>query len=75
MITVVNEADTTQSAAVISGLDHLNGQKLVELYGDDEVQVKDGKLFTRLRPLQVKVFATSRKWETSNKKGRDYQGK
>lgn len=75
MITVVNEEDTTQSAAVISGLDHLNGQKLVQLYGDDEVQVKDGKFIARLRPLEVKVFATSRKWEATNKKGRDYPGK
>lgn len=75
MVIVVNEADTTQSAAVIGGLDHLNGQKLVELYGDDEVRVENGKFIARLRPLQVKVFATSRKWEASDKRGRDYQGK
>lgn len=75
MITVVNEGDTTQSAAVISNLDHLNGQKLVQLYGDDEVQVKEGKFVARLRPLEVKVFATSRKWEAVDKKGRDYPGK
>lgn len=74
MIAVVNEADTVQHAAVVSGLDHLNEQKLVELYGDEEVTVKNGKIITRLRPLEVKVFATSRKWETTNKKGRDYAG-
>ncbi len=75
MVAVVNEADTAQYAAVVSGLDRLNGQKLVQLYGDDEGQVKDGKFVVRLRPLEVKVFATSRKWEAVDKKGRNYPGK
>ena len=74
MVALVNESDTTQHAAVVSGLDLLNGQQLVELYGEDEVTVKNGKIFVRLKPFEVKVYATSRKWETADKKGRDYRG-
>ncbi|WP_343701418.1 hypothetical protein [Chitinophaga sp.] len=74
MVVIVNSADTSQLAAVVQDLHLLNGQQLVELYGTDEVQVKNGQFVTRLRPFQVKVFATGRKWETANKKGRDYAG-
>jgi hypothetical protein len=42
MVALVNESDTTQHAAIVSGLDLLNGQQLVELYGEDEVTVKNG---------------------------------
>ena len=74
MVALVNESDTTQHAAIVSGLDLLNGQQLVELYGEDEVTVKNGKFFVRLKPFEVKVYATSRKWEVADKKGRDYRG-
>jgi hypothetical protein len=74
MVTLVNESDTTQMAALVEGLDQLDGYKLMELYGDEEVTVKNGRFITRLRPFQVKVFATSRKWEAADRKGRDYPG-
>ena len=74
MVALVNESDTTQHAAVVSGLDLLNGQKLVELYGEEETTVKDGSFVARLKPFEVKVFATSRKWEVADRKGRDYRG-
>ena len=74
MVAIVNESDTTQHAAIVSGLDILNGQKLVELYGEDEVIVKNGKFFARLKPFEVKIYATSRKWETADRRGRDYKG-
>jgi hypothetical protein len=74
MVALVNEGDTTQLATVVEGLNLLDGSKLQELYGDDEVTVKDGRFVTRLRPFEVKVFATSRKWEVTEKKSRDYTG-
>jgi hypothetical protein len=74
MVALVNESDTVQMAAVVDGLSLLNGYKLVELYGDDEVTVKNGKIIVRLRPFQVKVFATGRKWEVSDRTGRNYPG-
>jgi hypothetical protein len=74
MVALVNEGDTTQLATVVEGLNFLDGSKLQELYGDDEVTVKDGRFVTRLRPFEVKVFATSRKWEVTERKSRDYAG-
>jgi hypothetical protein len=74
MVALVNESDTTQHAAIVSGLDLLNGQQLVELYGEDEVTVKNGKIFVRLKPFEVKVYATRKKWETADKRGREYPG-
>jgi hypothetical protein len=74
MVALVNESDTTQMATLVEGLDHLDGYKLMELYGDEEVQVKNGRFITRLKPFQVKVFATSRKWEATDRKARDYPG-
>lgn len=74
MVVLVNSADTSQLAAVVQGLHLLDGQSLVELYGTEEVKIKNGSFVTRLRPFQVKVFATGRKWEAAIKKGRDYTG-
>lgn len=74
MVALVNESDTTQMGVVVEGLPHLNGHKLVELYGEDDVLVRNGKFTTRMRPFEVKVFATSRKWEATNKKGRTFAG-
>lgn len=74
MVVLVNESDTTQMGVVVEGLPHLNGHKLVELYGKDDVLVRNGKFITRMQPFEVKVFATSRKWEATNKKGRTYLG-
>lgn len=75
MVTLVNESDTAQHAVMVEGLGHLNGHQLVELYGEEEVEIRNGKFITRLRPFEVKVFATGRKWEANNQKGRDYSGK
>ena len=74
IVALVNETDTTQMGVVVEGLPHLNGHKLVELYGDDNVIVRNGKFITRMRPFEVKIFSTSRKWEAGNKKGRTYPG-
>lgn len=74
MVALVNETDTTQMGVMVEGLHHLNGHKLVELYGEDDVVVRNGKFVTRMRPFEVKIFATSRKWEGTFKKGRNYSG-
>ena len=74
MVALVNESDTTQHAAIVSGLDLLHGQQLVQLYGEDEIIVKNGKFVTQLKPFEVKVYATRRKWETADRRGRDYRG-
>ena len=57
----------------VTGLHELNGRNLELLYGIEKVTVEKGELITRIKPLEVKVFATSRRWETAMQKGRDFQ--
>jgi len=72
LIILVNEDDKMHMGVEVSGLDDLNGMDFVLLYGDETVTVNRGELVTRMMPYEVKVFATSRKWETDQRKGRDF---
>lgn len=72
LIILVNEDNKIQMGVEVSGLDDLNGMDFVLLYGDETVTVNRGELVTRMMPHEVKVFATSRKWETDRRKGRDF---
>ena len=47
-------------------------RELFDLYADESVTVDDGALFTRMPPYRVKVFATSRAFESDNRQGRDF---
>jgi hypothetical protein len=49
----------------------LNVYTLELLYGVEKVTVERNEFTTRIKPLEVKVFATSRKCETKEYKGRD----
>jgi len=69
MIAVINETDTYQMGVVVNGLKHLNGFKFKELYGDQEVTVSNEEIILRMKPREVKVFATSENWETARNKG------
>jgi hypothetical protein len=57
----------------VTGLDELNGRTLDLLYGSEQATVERGELITRIKPLEVKVFATTRRWETEQREGRDFQ--
>lgn len=72
IIVLVNEDDCRHMGVEVHGLNALNGRKLVELYGTDEVTIAHGELIARMEPLEVEVFATSRKWETKRREGRDF---
>jgi hypothetical protein len=72
LIIVVNETGMTQYGLEVSGLDDLNGMDFYLLYGDETVTVNRGEFVTRMKPFGVKVFATSKKWETEKRKGRDF---
>ncbi len=74
IIVLVNEHDDPKMGVEVRGLDHLNGEELKLLYGSEELEVRSGRIVTRLRPLEVKVFATDRKWESEDQQGRDYPG-
>jgi hypothetical protein len=58
----------------VKGLEALNGRQLQLLYGAESATVREGEFITRLMPLEVKVFATSRKWESAWPTGRGYAG-
>lgn len=74
IIVVINETDIYQMSVVVEGLNYLNGIKLTELYGNQELIVSNEEVVLRMKPREVKVFATGKKWETARLKGRDYPG-
>ena len=72
LVILVNEDDRRHMGVEVAGLEQLNGQPLELLYGIENTKVERGEFITRMMPFQVKVFATSRKWETARRAGRDY---
>ena len=73
LIVLVNEDNHPHMGVETTGLAKLNGLTLELLYGSETATVKRGGFVTRLKPGEVKVFATSRKWESSRRDGRDFQ--
>jgi len=68
IIVLVNEDRRPHLGIEITGIDDLNGRDLQLLYGDEKFHVERGELITRLTPLQVKVFATGRQWQSQQLK-------
>ena len=68
LIVLLNEDNQPHRGVELSGLAKLNGQTLELLYGSESATVKRGGFVTRLKPYEVKVFATNRKWENSRRK-------
>ena len=63
LVLLVNEDDTMQMGVEVSGLDDLNGMTFEQLGGDETVTIHRGELLTRLKPHEVKIFVTRRRWE------------
>ncbi len=72
LIALVNEDEHAHMGIEVTGLDALNGTKFVELYGEEQTVVSGGSFSTRIRPFEVKLFATHRKWETAQREGREF---
>lgn len=72
LIVLVNEDEHPHMGVEVTGLDALNGTEFVELYGEEKTIVSDGSFSTRIRPFEVKLFATHRKWETDRQEGRAF---
>lgn len=72
LIVLVNEDEHAYMGVEVTGLRALNGTEFVELYGDEKTAVSDGSFVTRMRPFEVKLFATHRKWETTQREGREF---
>ncbi|MEO9004618.1 MAG: hypothetical protein ABI288_07765 [Ginsengibacter sp.] len=75
MIAIVNDTDSILQNVAVKGLGKINGLKLVELYGNEEVIVNNQEVITRLKPREVKVFVTGKRWESGKwENGRKYRG-
>lgn len=74
LMVLVNEDDRAHMGVELSGISGLEGKELVSLYGEERARVKGGELVLRMQPLEVKVFATSRAFETDQRIGREYAG-
>ncbi len=73
LIALVNEDNHAHMGVELTGLRKLNGQTLELLYGSETASVNRGGFVTRLKPYEVKVFASSRKWESARRNGRDFE--
>ena len=73
VIILVNEDNRTYMGVEVTGIGPLNGRDLELLYGVEKITVEQGELITRIKPFEVKVFATNRRWETRLREGRDFQ--
>ncbi len=74
LVILVNEDDSPHYGVEVSGLDALNGRELKLLYGSETAMVGHGDFVTRMKPFEVKVFATGSGWETDRLDGREYKG-
>ena len=72
LIVLVNEDEHSHMGVEVVGLDALNGTEFIELYGEERTAVSEGSFVTRMRPFEVKLFATHRKWETEQREGREF---
>jgi hypothetical protein len=79
LVALVNEDDTRHLGVEVA-LSHsempggLKGRTMHLLYGDETFTIPDREvLLTRLQPYEVKVFATSRSWESPRRAGRDFK--
>jgi len=72
IVILVNEDDRPYLGVEIRRLEQLNGRTLELLYGSEKATVQQGELVTRIKPLEVKVFSTSRKWESEQRKAREF---
>jgi hypothetical protein len=72
LVVMLNEDDVPHMGVVVGGLDALEGQTLHELYASRTAAISHGELMVRMRPLEVRAFATSRTWESPQREGRDF---
>jgi hypothetical protein len=70
VIVLVNEDDHSYLGVEVTGLKELNGRNLELLYGTEKATVEQGEFITRIKPLEVKVFSTTRKFENQRTQGK-----
>lgn len=70
LVVLVNEDNFAHMGVVVHGLTGVT--HLDELYSPYRSHVRRGELVTRLLPYEVKIFASSRKWESRRSEGRGF---
>lgn len=58
LVVVINEDEHEHMGVEVRGLTPLAGRVLYQQYGEEVVEVKEGRILTRLQPYEVKVFST-----------------
>ena len=72
LVILVNEDNHRHMGIDIQGLESFEGRKLSELYGADEVTIENGGFTLRMRPLECRLYCSSRNVESQRRTGRDY---
>ncbi len=72
LVILVNEDDRWHHGVELEGLEQLSGKTLYQLYGDNQVQIEEGALTTRMGPYDVQIYSTSKDWESSVTDGRHF---
>ena len=72
LLILVNEDPQRHLGVDVTGLEMLRGRKLSLLYGSETANVQGGGIVTRLQGHEVKLFATSSRYESSRTAGRNY---
>ncbi|MCG3199375.1 MAG: hypothetical protein HUU16_10465 [Candidatus Omnitrophica bacterium] len=71
LLVVVNENDQRHMGVVVAGLEPLEARTLELLYGKEAAKVTGGETVLRLQPYEVKVYCTSRGYESARRQGRE----
>lgn len=72
LMILINEDNHRHLGVDVQGLDQFCGRRVYELYGTDETTVDEGGFTVRMKPLEARVYSTSRRFETTARSGRDY---
>ncbi len=72
LVVLVNEDDMAHMGVELNGLSALEGKNLHQLYGDETLEVREGRILTRLLPHEVKVFSTDASLIVGNANGRNF---
>jgi hypothetical protein len=74
LIVLINEDDQAHMGVAVDGLAELNGRTLYRLYTTETATVADGEFDTRLMAREVRMYSTDKKYEVTNRQGRDFAG-
>jgi hypothetical protein len=73
MILLLNEDGNASFDVAVEGLSDLNGKSLYCLYTSETISLQQGRFSAHLGPLETKLYATDRKWESALREGRDFK--